>query len=334
MIVFEYPFLFWFLLLPFVVRYFFKSVKGMYGDALKIPFIKDFEEIKKQNQRYTVFQKDNINSLNQRFWSLFVLWFLLVCALAKPILIGEPVKVKNEGRDILMVTDISTSMLETDFYFQNRRLSRIDAVKAVVSDFVTKRLSDRMGLILFGTRAYLQVPLTFDKNNLNNILLQTDAGMAGNSTSIGDALGLALKTLKENSLPTDQKVIILLTDGENNDGSLSLPKAVELAREEGVKIYTIGVGSEGFNLANAFFGISNSGFDEKSLQEMANETKGRYFKATDLKELVEVYRQIDALEPVTGDENYVFEKKQLFYIPLLMAFLLSVYMIYLFRRIR
>lgn len=130
--------------------------------------------------------------LSVKYLYLFSLWVLLVIAAARPQLVGEPYRLKAENRDIMLVIDISPSMLQPDLS-RTQRIDRLTAVKAVVGSFVQKRTEDRLGLILFGTRAYVQSPLTFDKNAVAEILNNADAGMAGNSTSIGDALGLALK---------------------------------------------------------------------------------------------------------------------------------------------
>ena len=335
MIVFLYPFMIVLLLLPFLVRYLLPAVRGIYGDALRVPFIKDFARIE-------ALQKNGVSSpfvspkSKSAFWGLFALWILLVLAEMRPQQIGEPIRLKNDSRDILMVMDISTSMLETDFSYQGKRLDRLTAVKAVASDFIKKRPADRVGLILFGTRAYLQVPLTFDKSSLDEVLWSMEAGMAGNSTSVGDALGLALKSLRQEEKTADKqnKIIILLTDGESNDGSLSLPQAIDLAEKEGVKVYTIGVGGGSFSLANAFFGIKNSPLDEESLKTLAEKTKGRYFRADDLKGLVGVYQAIDQLEPENREQNFVYPRQELYYWPLLAAFVLASMMAYAYRRRR
>ena len=332
MITFDHPYLIVLLIVPFLVRYIFAPVKGLYGDALKVPFLDDLKNIQAINERKIIGVSGSY-SLGKKWWLMFLVWFLLVLAIMKPIKIGEPIRLDGKSRDVIMVTDISTSMLEDDFFFQGRRITRIGAVRAVVSDFVNRRTSDRLGLILFGTRAYLQSPLTFDRNSLNDILWSMEAGMAGNSTAIGDALGLALKTLNNSDKEKNNKIIILLTDGENNDGSLSLPQAIMMAKNEGVKVYTIGVGSSGFSpLASAFLGNMASGLDETSLKLLAEETKGQYFKADSLKSLVSVYDAIDTLEPVDTKQNYIYPHDELYYIPLLLSVLLASVLIYWFRR--
>lgn len=332
MITFEYPQFAAFFLLPFIVRYLWPSAKGVYGDALKVPFIEDIKNIQKQNTLNESFFSA-AGGIGKKWWMLFFVWFLLVLSLMRPIHIGEPIRLDGKSRDILLVTDISTSMLEDDFSFDGRRLNRLGAVRAVVSDFVERRTADKLGLILFGTRAYLQAPLTFDRNSVQEILWSMQAGMAGNSTSIGDALALAIKTLKESNENLNNKVIILLTDGENNDGSLSMPQAISLAKNEGIKVYTIGVGSDKLaSLAGVFFGNVVSDLDEKSLQILANETKGQYFRATGLKSLVDIYKAIDILEPEDTKQSYIYPRYELFYIPLLASVLLSSILIYYYRR--
>ena len=217
-------------------------------------------------------------------------------------------------------------MLEPDFVLGRQRIDRLTAVKKTAQDFMDKRIDDRVGLILFGTNAYLQAPLTYDRKAVSEILWQTDAGMAGQSTAIGDALGLALKTLKDTPNP-ERKIVILLTDGENNDGSVSLPQAIKLARDEGVKIYTIGVGSDRAFSAS-FLGIriggGAPGLDEESLKEIAAETKGRYFRAKDTASLEKIYEAIDALEPSQSEGQVIQEVYDWYYIPLILAFLVAL----------
>lgn len=333
---FAYPWAFVLLLLPFAVRFALPAVKGLHGDALKIPFLKDLEKISiKSGSLWQMGSASDEKHFSKFFWMLMIVWVLLVTAAARPQWVGEPIRIKNESRDILMVLDISTSMLERDFAFQGQAIDRLTAVKLVAGDFIKKRANDRIGLILFGTRAYLQAPLTFDHQSVNKILWEMDAGMAGNSTAIGDALGLALKNLKDVPNP-DNKVIILLTDGENNDGSMSLAQAVKLARDAGIKAYTIGVGSPN-NFFASFMGMKMSGFqqglDEKGLKELADATKGAYFKAEDTAGLLKIYQTIDSLEPSQNDAKFVRETKELYYIPLLAAILTGFALVIALRRI-
>lgn len=324
---FALPEAFGLLVLPFIVYFIFPKATGMYGSALRVPFIGDLKNIKNKVEHLHLPFVNNHLLLSLKFIYLFLIWTLLVLAAARPQFVGEPYRLKAENRDIMLVIDISTSMLQPDFSSSNRRIDRLTAVKAVVGSFVDKRTEDRLGLILFGTRAYLQSPLTFDKQAVRNILFNADAGMAGNSTSIGDALGLALKNLKDEK-NKDNKVIILLSDGENNDGSLSMAQAISLAEKEKIKVYTIGVGAEA-SFFGSLFSLQNNELDEKSLKDLAQKTKGNYFRATDLNSLAAIYQKIDALEPQNNEGGVVQEKKELFYIPLVLALILAMLLLFL-----
>lgn len=329
MIVFAYPAAFILLLLPFVFYWLMPAVKGLHGDALKVPFIADLKRISIASGGVWNSAASARAVFSKRFVWLYLIWLLLCLAAARPQIVGEPVRLQNESRDIMLVLDISTSMLEPDFSYGGRRITRLDAVKKVVSDFAAKRANDRIGLILFGTRAYLQAPLTFDKASVKDILWSMQAGMAGDSTSIGDALALALKNLRQTP-KEDEKVIILLTDGENNDGSLSLGQAIKLAADEGIKTYTIGVGSP-----NVFFrmlSLAAPGVDEQGLNLLAQATKGQYFRAESTADLQKVYQIIDTLEPSSGDERYIQETEELYYLPLLAAFAVSLILAFVLRR--
>lgn len=317
---------FWLLLLPLIWRFILPAVKGLHGDALKIPFLSDLQKISSTQGTIKPWSGQASMQLSWRAAILWLIWVLLVIAAARPQWVGEPIKLRSESRDILLVTDISTSMLEPDFVLGRQRIDRLTAVKKTAQDFMDKRIDDRVGLILFGTNAYLQAPLTYDRKAVSEILWQTDAGMAGQSTAIGDALGLALKTLKDTPNP-ERKIVILLTDGENNDGSVSLPQAIKLARDEGVKIYTIGVGSDRA-FSSSFLGIriggGAPGLDEESLKEIAAETKGRYFRAKDTASLEKIYEAIDALEPSQSEGQVIQEVYDWYYIPLILAFLVAL----------
>lgn len=320
MIIFAYPKLFLLLLLPLLFFVIIPPKKQQFSDALKIPFLNDLKAIKEDASysRFLISNKSFTSFL--KFVYLFLIWTLLTIAVARPQLVGEPYRLNANNRDIMLVIDISTSMLNPDFSTQTRRIDRLSAVKAVVSAFIQKRTDDKIGLILFGTRAYLQSPLTFDRKSVQEILLNTDAGMAGQSTSIGDALGLALKNLR-NEKNKENKVIILLSDGESNDGALSMAQAINLAEKEGIKVYTVGVGAEA-NFINSLFGLRNNELDERSLKTLAQRTKGNYFRAIDLNSLAEIYNRIDALEPEQTEGTFVQDKTDLFYIPLLAALVL------------
>lgn len=322
----------WLLLLPLVVYFMFPAIKKTYGDALKVPFLADIKQIQSVSGKGISFKPAVFSAI--KIFLLALVWGLMVLALCRPQWVGKPIPVKNEGREILLVVDISNSMSEEDFQYKNKMYSRLTAVKNVIDNFIDKRTSDRIGLVLFGTQAYLQAPLTYDKQSVKEILWNADAGMAGNSTSIGDAVGVALKNLAESEGKPENKVIILLTDGENNDGSLSLPQAIALAKEEGVKIYTIGAGSDSENFFGGLFSIPvNTGLDEESLQALAEETKGNYFRAKDVNSLFQIYNEIDKLEPMTSEGRYVQEVKELYPYAAAMALILFMILALLAKRI-
>uniref|UniRef100_UPI002147F774 VWA domain-containing protein n=1 Tax=Endozoicomonas sp. ONNA2 TaxID=2828741 RepID=UPI002147F774 len=162
-----------------------------------------------------------------------LIWLLLLIAASKPVWLGDPVEIQDSGRDLMMAVDLSGSMEINDMVFNGRQVDRLSATKAVVNDFIQRRRGDRLGLILFGTRAYLQTPLTFDRETVRTLLNESAIGMAGNKTAIGDALGLAVKHLRKR--PEDSRVLILLTDGANTAGEISPLQAAQIAREEGIK---------------------------------------------------------------------------------------------------
>lgn len=327
---FLYPQMFWLLLLPLLIYWGLSRIDDTYGEAIAIPFLEDLKNIKYKAEHSKITLINHRIVISLKLLYLFVIWGLLVIAAARPQHVGEPYHLKSENRDIMLVVDISNSMQQPDFSTRTQRIDRMTAVKHVVSQFIGKRTEDRVGLVLFGTLAYLQSPLTFDKSAVQEILLNTDAGMAGNSTSIGDALGIALKNLREEK-QKNNKVIILLTDGENNDGSLSMAQAIDLAEKEGIKIYTIGVGGD-ISFMSSLFSLRGNELDEKSLKALAEKTKGNYFRAKDLTSLNEIYKRIDELEPQNDESSVVQEVNELFYLPLLIAFICLAFLLFLPRR--
>ena len=322
----------WLIFLPLLAYWLLPAAAKMYGDALKVPFVNDIIKIKNQTDSGGKHILPTLTSHNLFLWGI-ILWLTVVAALCRPQWVGEPQRTNIQSRDILLLVDISNSMSERDFIYQRQRLDRLTAVKYVVNEFVDKRTEDKIGLVLFGTRAYLQVPLTYDRQALKEVLWQTDAGMAGNSTSIGDAVGVALKNMSASPDDKRDKVIILLTDGENNDGSLSVAQAVNLAKEESVKIYTIGVGSDDRSFFGNFFAVPNGvGLDDSDLQQLALETKGAYFRAADLASLAQVYEAINRLEPQPEEGRFIQGTKELYYYPAGLALILLLGLIFIMRR--
>ncbi len=253
-----------------------------------------------------------------------VAWLLLVLAAARPQLIGESVHLPVSGRSLMLAVDISGSMQNEDMQIRGRQLSRLTAVKIVAGDFIDKRKGDRIGLILFGDEAYLQAPLTFDRKTVRTLLDEAQIGLAGQQTAIGDAIGLAIKRLRKE--PARNRVLILLTDGANTAGNVDPLKAADLAAREGVRIYTIGIGS-GETVVQTPFGprrVATGDLDEASLEAIAEKTGGRYFRARDTAQLAQIYDLLDRIEPVSEDEQTWRPVDELYVWPLGAALLLSV----------
>jgi len=220
----------------------------------------------------------------------------IIVALARPQTGRTLREKKTEGLDIMLLVDTSGSMQALDFIIDGERQNRITVVKRVLSTFIQKRTEDRLGMVVFGTHAYTQAPLTLDHDVLLTFLDQVKIGMAGDSTAIGDAIGVATNRLKD--LKAKSKVIILLTDGSNTAGKLNPLSAAEAAKTMGVKIYTIGIGSHGPVPVKTERGYAQVvlDLDDKLLTSIADITGGRYFTASATEDLMNVYETIDKLE--------------------------------------
>jgi len=253
-----------------------------------------------------------------------VAWLLLVLAATRPQLIGESVHLPVSGRSLMLAVDISGSMQNEDMETRGLQLSRLTAVKAVAGEFIEQRKGDRIGLILFGDEAYLQAPLTFDRNTVRTLLDEAQIGLAGQQTAIGDAIGLAIKRLRKE--PASNRVLILLTDGANTAGNVDPLKAADLAAREEVRIYTIGIGS-GEMLIQTPFGmrrVAAGDLDEDNLKAISEKTGGRYFRAHDSNQLAKIYALLDRIEPVSEDKQTWRPINELYFWPLGAALLLSV----------
>ncbi|MCU7960612.1 MAG: VWA domain-containing protein, partial [gamma proteobacterium symbiont of Bathyaustriella thionipta] len=244
-------------------------------------------------------------------------------AAARPQWVGEAVALPTSGRDMMLAIDLSGSMKEEDFQAAGRMINRLTAAKAVADDFIKRRVGDRIGLILFGSQPYLQAPLTPDRETLRTFLWEAQIGMAGQNTAIGDAIGMAIKQLKDH--PANERVLILMTDGANTTGRLDPIKAADIAAEYGLKIYTIGMGADEI-LVRSLFGSRrvnpSRDLDEKTLKAVAEKTGGRYFRAHNFKELEQIYALLDELEPIKQDKLFYRPVKELFFWPAAIALLL------------
>ncbi|HSN23851.1 MAG TPA: VWA domain-containing protein [Methylomicrobium sp.] len=293
------------------MRYFLPPVQPIEQAALKVPFLDDFSSGRVE----TVSQ-----SRQWPLWLALIAWLLLVIAAARPQWLGDPVEQVVNGRDLMLAIDLSGSMEEQDFFINKHQVDRLSAAKWVAGDFIERRIGDRVGLILFGSQAYLQTPLTFDRNTVRTLLNEAVIGLAGDNTAIGDAIGLAVKRLKNQEM--DSRVLILMTDGANTAGEISPIKAAELAADNQLKIYTIGIGADEM-IVRSLFGTHkvnpSRDLDEKTLLDIAQKTGGRYFRARNASELNNIYMLLDKLEPVKKDSQSFRPRRELFYWPLALA---------------
>ncbi len=315
MIHFEWPWLLLCLPLPLLIRWLMPPVNPVEQAALKVPFLEDFGELQSQ---YFVKRK------RWPIWLAVIAWFFLIIASMRPQWLGEPIEQAVTGRDLMLAVDLSGSMEEQDFVINGEQVDRLTATKMVAGEFISRRVGDRIGLILFGSKAYLQAPLTFDRKTVLTLLNESAIGLAGKNTAIGDAIGLAVKRLRKQS--ANSRVLILLTDGANTAGEISPLKAAELAAKEGLKIYTIGVGADEM-LVRSLFGVRkvnpSRDLDEKTLRAIAEKTGGKYFRARNTEQLEEIYKILDQLEPVEKDQQFFRPRTELFHWPLAVALILS-----------
>ncbi len=297
------------------------------GNGVRVPFYGTLTRINESTQQATHSAPAITKIL------LGMAWVLLVCAAARPQWIGDAITLPAAGRDLMLAVDISPSMKETDMIVKGFQATRLDAVKNVVSDFVEQRKGDRVGLILFGSQPYIQSPLTFDLTTVNTLLREATLGMAGQATAIGDAIGLAVKRLRDK--PEQSRVLVLLTDGANTAGEIPPEKAAQLAAKEKIKIYTIGIGADEM-IKRGFFTTQrvnpSADLDEESLTNIANLTGGRYFRARNTPELGLIYESLNLLEPVEQEGKTYRPISELYFWPL--GFSLTFFMLAVLPRLR
>ena len=304
---FQWPLAFLLLPLPLIVRY--KSSQKQTGYLA--PQLPIFETVRELGIGHFSAPDD------KQIWKTVILilaWISLVLACAKPTYIGDQVDIALSGRDLMLAIDISPSMQETDMQIRGRQASRLDVVKAVVSEFVEQRAGDRVGLVLFGSQPYLQSPLSFDTVTANRLLQEAYLGMAGQATAIGDAIALGVKRLRQR--PEQSRVLVLLSDGANTAGEIPPEKAAQLAAQEKIKIYTIGIGADEM-YRRSFFGTKkvnpSADLDEGMLTQIADLSGGQYFRARNTEQLKNIYQAINELEPVEQETKSYRPSKALFY---------------------
>ncbi|WP_294708221.1 VWA domain-containing protein [uncultured Fusobacterium sp.] len=283
------------LLIPIIIYLFLRKRSNL---GITVPGIEPLRAYKIKSKKYLLGKY------------LILLSLILMCvALARPQMIYENRVVKKNGIDIAISLDLSQSMLQDDF-----SPNRLEKAKEVLGEFIDKRGNDRLSLIVFGGDAYTKVPLTFDHNVVKEMVskLTVDDITSNNRTAIGMGIGVALNRLKNSEAKS--KVIILLTDGENNSGEMSPSAAADIAKELGIKIYTIGIGAREIQIPTLFGyqTVKNNELDENLLQNIAKTTGGEYFRAGDSKEFKEIFNKIDELEKTKIDGRSFYDKQEMF----------------------
>jgi len=317
MLEFSWPWIFLALPLPLLI-YWLVPRAPRQDAALRVPFFR----------RLVQLHTDSSRSFNKNILVLLccvVIWLLVVTASSRPQWVGEPIDIPTTGRDMMLTLDLSGSMEARDMFLNNTQLSRFQVMKAVISDFVEKRQGDRLGIGLFAAHAYVMTPMTRDLETVARLVDELEIGMIDESaTAIGDAIGLSVKHLREQ--PDNNRILILLTDGINNAGELTPSQAAQLARTEGIKMHIVGVASDQFAQRSLFgnrAGALVSEIDDDAMAAAANITGGEYFRARTLEDMVQIYDDLDAMEPIEQDDQTYRPITQLFHWPLGAALLLS-----------
>lgn len=329
---FAWPWMLLALPLPWLVRALLPARRDATSAALRVPFGNRLDGIAGKTGA------PHPRGVGALAW---IAWALLCVAAARPQILGDVVQPPQEGRDLMLAVDLSGSMGEEDMEIGGQVVDRLTAAKAVLADFLDRRAGDRVGLVVFGQRAFVLAPLTLDRDTVRQQLADSVVGLAGRETAIGDAIALAVKRLR--AQPAGQRrasshVLILLTDGVNTAGALDPSKAAEVARNESVRIHTIAFGGEGSGLS--VFGVplqlpgGAEMIDEAGLQRIAQSTGGRAFRARDTRELAGIYAEIDRLEPVERPGESVRPRIERYAWPLAASLALGLFAGALPRRVR
>jgi Ca-activated chloride channel family protein len=305
---FAYPFMVLLVPLPLLVYWLFPAIKFR-STALLYPYFDRVAFVSKQAPKKAAFVKKK----GIIVWVvMYLIWLLLIGAMASPQLIGEPEKQIKTSRNFLIVADLSFSMANKDWKIDDTKVTRWDAVKHLMKDFVVRRKSDRMGLVFFASNAYIQAPFTTDLSTVSTMLDEADVGMAGQMTNLGKAIVKGMDLFERDTI--QNKVMLLLTDGVDSGMDILPLDAANMAKDDEVILYTIGIGDPG---------SSSSDLDERTLTEMAEITGGKYFRAKDINALEEVYKELDLLEPIEFEEETYTPKTLLYFYPLEAALVLG-----------
>jgi len=315
---FLWPWVIAFLPLPWLVRLLVKPVKQQQTPLLAPQIM---QRVAEPFAKHSLIEP---STQNRRIPVLFILlWLLVIVAAMRPIWYLSPTPFTTSGKDMILAVDLSGSMQKADMYLDGQDVDRLTAVKSVVAEFIEQRQGDRMGLVVFGSQAFLQSPLTYDLHTVKTLLSEAEIGMAGNNTAIGDAIGLTLKHRLKNQ--QTESILILLTDGSNTDGQVDPIKAAEMAQKMGLKIYTIGVGRVQHRTGlDAFLNSSKSDMDTASLQKIADLTNGKFYLANDTQQLQQIYQSINELESVEHEVSSYRLRTELYHWPLGAALILSI----------
>ena len=304
-----YPWVFILILLPIFI-YWLTPPFRIRSASLQLPNLEKAASITglKPRKSALVTKKNKLVS-----FLLFLIWILILITLSSPRLVGEPeLKVKT-SRNFLIVADISFSMANSDWVIEGKRATRWEAIKSVMHEFIEKRTGDRMGLIFFGSSAYVQVPFTSDLKTVELLLEEADVGMAGQMTNIGKAIVKGIEMFDQDTIKT--KVMLVLTDGVDSGTEILPLDAADLAKKDSIHVYTLGIGDPE---------NSGSDLDEETLKEISEMTKARYFRAIDTEELSEIYAELDKLEPIEYEEETFKPTTLLYHYPLTLAIVMTV----------
>ena len=314
---FHWPWFALLLLVPFLLRFLwprFRQHREQVAEGLQATLLHSSPQY--LAKAFSSFRPDTARTGRLHAILLAILWTALVLAIMQPQRLERHTEAKTQGYDLMLAVDASRSMGALDFTVSSREVTRMAVIKGVAGRFITAREGDRVGLIVFGDYAYVLSPLTLDVHAVRSLLDSILPSIVGNATAIGDAIGLAVKKLRER--PEGSRVLVMVTDGENTAGSLPPMVAAQLAAMEGIRIYTIGVGSKGLVpfFEDGVRTMVSMEIDEELLGKVANITGGAYFRATDANGLEEIYGRINSLEKTEAETYSVLVPKPLYRWPL------------------
>ena len=293
--------------LPWIVRKLWPAEQGFEGTAVRVPFYRAAASWSELRQAASV---------RSRAFALLLVWCLVLAAACRPQWVDSPSHLPVTGRDLVLALDLSGSMDTKDTLLEGQVVDRLRAVKEIAGDFLERRLGDRVALVVFGTQAFLQVPLTFDLEMARALLNEAVVGLAGSETAIGDAIGLAVDILRDR--PAATRVVIMLTDGENTTGDLDPKDATRLATLHEVRIHTIAVKD----------GLGGSTGEERALRDIARASGGTHFEVESIESLKAVYEVLDKVEPAADSDDMFRPRTELFLWPLAMAYaILAVWLL-------